>query len=430
MSTDATPSWSGYIFQGEVALCKAIEKINELGHNITDDCCLKLEADEDFSLLINNILEVFQVKAYLTNDANRISKYKTVIEELINKYYYSTDIIQDPSDGRKRTTTYSINARDIPIKCNLITDKSIIDYNIDLSNFQFRFNSINLDYFELQHGFYTLENITRKTDEALKVLLPDLNDNDIELKRNYCNYIILSAIKERHRTGIVKSFSLNKIKEWTLNSDLAFNQEIAWLSIIKKFFEILRRRIEQYDENEESELIEKLTRYFDELDKLHYDDIKILINNRINSHKILDKDLKVADIITYLPENEIIEIIIKSFEDIIKDPSFQDLTYNQGENKFQLSLININVNENSRLPQKTRLYEFCTNIEKNNLNEINTIITQNLDLNKGEVNDILRNIMQPKFETDYESDKTNITDKNFEFEFKSVENSINTINNG
>ena len=430
MSSDATPSWSGYIFQGEVALCKAIEKINELGDNIPDDYCLNLEADEDFSLLINHVLEVFQVKAYLTNDAIKISKYKNVIEELINKYYYSTNIIQDPSDGRKRITTYSISARNIPIKCNLITDKSIIDYDIRLTDFHSRFSSIDLDYFELQHGTYTLENITRKIDVALKVLRTDLNDGDIELKRNYCNYKILTAIKERHRTGIVKSFSLNEIKEWILNSDLAFNEEIAWLSIVKKFFEVLRTYIEEYDENDEIDLKEKLTRYFDELDKLHYDDIKILIKNRINSHKLLKKDLKVEDIITYLSENEIIEIIIKSFEDIIQTPSFQDLTYNHGESKFQLSLININVHENSRLPQKTRLYEFCSNIEKNNLNEINTIITQSLDLNKNQVNDILRNIMKPNFEIENESEKTNITDKNIEFEFKSVGNSINEINNG
>lgn len=50
MSADATPSWSGYIFQGEVALSKAIETIRSFGDTIPDDSCLRLEQDEDFSI--------------------------------------------------------------------------------------------------------------------------------------------------------------------------------------------------------------------------------------------------------------------------------------------------------------------------------------------------------------------------------------------
>jgi len=430
MSTDATPSWSGYIFQGEVAVCKAIETINALAENVlTDDYCLKLEADEDFSLTINNVLSVFQVKAYLTNDANRISKYRSVIEELINKYYYSIDTFSDPSDGRKKITTYSIEKRDNPIKCNLITDKSIVDYDTSLTDFYSRFSSIDLNYFELQHGIYTLENITNKIDDAIKELCPRLNDFDVELKRNYCCNKIFSAIKERHRTKNIKSFSLVEIKGWILNSDLAFNEEIAWFSITKKFFETIRKNINEYDEKQQVELDlkRKLIRYYDEIDKLSSDDIKILIQNRINAHKFLEKDFKVESITSYLPEDEIREIIIKCFEDITKDPLFKDFSYTHNENNYQLSLININIDENSKTPQKKKLYEFCSNIENNNLSKINTIVTQNLNLEKEQVNDVLRNIMQPNFEVETGLD---ITDKSFEFEFKSVVNSIKEINNG
>jgi hypothetical protein len=430
MSTDATPSWSGYIFQGEVALCKAIEKINELGDNIQDSYCLKLEEDEDFSLLINNVLEVFQVKAYLTNDANRISKYKGVIEELISKYYYVKNTTIDPHDGRRRIHEYTNNVRQNPIKSFLVTDKEIIDYDPLLEDFDNKFRTINLSFFELIHGLYNLNNITQKIDNAILNILPNLNSNDLELKRNYCINKILSAIKERHRTGNIKSFSLIEIKEWILNSDLAFNEEIAWFSIIKKFFEILRRHIESYDEATENHLKEKLTRYYEELDNLQFEDIKILIKNRINSHKLLSKALTIEDITSYLAQNELNEIIIRCFEEIVTDPSFNNLTYNHNDNNYQLSLINININENSRLPQKTRLHEFCINIENNNLNEVNTIITQTLDLSKEQVNDILRDIMRPNDVIENESDKVNITDKNFKFQFKSVDNSINEINNG
>lgn len=397
MSTDATPSWSGYIFQGEVALCKAIEKINELGDNIQDSYCLKLEEDEDFSLT-TSIWETFQVKAYTIHN---YTKYNKAWDDMMRRF---------PTNAMRN---YLYLHKD-----NVEIDK----FNVTLEQARLSTNVFS--------GIYTLDNIIGKIDNAISILFPEFDTPTIELKRNYCNYKILTAIKERHRTGIAKSFSLIEIKEWILNSDLAFNEEIAWFSIIKKFFEILRRHIESYDEATENHLKEKLTRYYDELDYLQFEDIKILIKNRINSHKFLSKTLTIEDITSYLGQNELNEIIIRCFEEIVTDPSFNNLTYNHNDNNYQLSLINININENSRLPQKTRLHEFCINIENNNLNEVNTIITQTLDLSKEQVNDILRDIMRPNDVIENESDKVNITDKNFKFQFKSVDNSINEINNG
>lgn len=400
MGTDATPSWSGYIFQGEVALCRALEEINGLrGDDIPDDYCLKLEEDEDFSIT-TNVWEVFQVKAYITHN---YAKYSKAWNDMMNRF----------PDNAERNFLY-IHQGDVEFdKFKVTIEEARLTTNIF-------------------SGFYTLENITTKIDNALRVMFTQLNNSDIELKRNYCCYKILSAIKERHRTKNVKSFSFNEIKGWVTNSSLAFNEEIAWFSIIKKFFDTIRNQIGLYNENEEIEfkLKQKLIRYFDEINKLPPDDIKILIKDRINAHKLLEKDIKIESIISYLSESGIIEIIIKSFEEIVQDPSFQDFAYKYNESNYQLSLINISIDENSKTPQKTRLYEFCTNIEANNLSDIDTIITHNLNLGKAQVNDILRNIMQPNFEIKNEFDKIDITNKSFEFEFKSVVNSINEINNG
>ncbi|WP_374173515.1 ABC-three component system protein [Flavobacterium tructae] len=397
MSTDATPSWSGYIFQGEVALCKALEEINKLlGNDIPDTYCLKLEEDEDFSIT-TNIWEAFQVKAY---GIHNYAKYSKAWDDMMRRF----------PDNAERNFLY-LHKSDIELnKFNVTLEQERLEENV-LS------------------GVYTLENITTKIDDAIKVLHPKLNNSDVELKRNYCCYKICSAIKERHRTKTVKSFSLNEIREWILNSDLAFNDEIAWLSIIKNFFKTIRDCIEQYDENDdvESKLKQKLIRYLEEINDLPSDDIKVLIKDRINAHKLLDKDIKVENLTSYLSEEGMKEIIIKCFEDIIMDPFFKDLTYNYNENNYQLSLINISIDENSRTHQKKKLYEFCSNIENNNLSKINTIVTQNLNLEKEQVKDVLRNIMQPNFELETGLD---ITDKRFEFEFKSVENSIREINNG
>jgi hypothetical protein len=397
MGTDATPSWSGYIFQGEVALCKALEEINKLsGNDIPSAYCLKLEQDEDFSIT-TNVWEVFQVKAYGTH---HYPKYSKAWNDMMTRF----------PNNAERNFLY-LHKSDIELN----------KFNVTLEQERLEANVLS--------GVYTLENIATKIDDAIKVLHPRLNNSDVELKRNYCCYKICSAIKERHRTKTVKSFSLNEIREWILNSDLAFNDEIAWLSIIKNFFKTIRDCIAEYNENDdvESKLKQKLIRYLEEINDLPSDDIKILIKDRINAHKLLDKDIKVENFTNYFSEEGMREIIIKCFEDIIMDPFFKDLTYNYNENNYQLSLINISIDENSRTHKKKKLYEFCANIENNNLSKINTIVTQNLNLEKEQVKDVLRNIMQPNFEVEMGLD---ITDKRFEFEFKSVENSIREINNG
>ena len=210
MSADATPSWSGYIFQGEVALCKAIETIISLGATIPDDFCLRLEQDEDFSLK-TDALEVFQVKAYLSQDANKLSKYKGVIKELIDKYHYSITLLKDSNDGRKKQSLFSINKRVKPINCSLITDKVISDYESDLSSFDNRYKTIDFNKFSVIQGVYTLSNITSRIDSVIGSLFPGttLNERDIMLKRNYCLNQIVESIKLRHRNKEVKPIPLN-----------------------------------------------------------------------------------------------------------------------------------------------------------------------------------------------------------------------------
>lgn len=400
MSTDATPSWSGYIFQGEVALCKALEEINKLtGNNIPNAYCLKLEEDEDFSIT-TDIWETFQVKAYVTHN---YAKYAKAWDDMMTRF----------PENAERNFLY-LHKSDIEInKFKVTKEEPRLTKNVLC-------------------GVYTLDNITTKIDDAIKKLLPELHNSDVELKRNYCCNKIFSAIKERHRTKNIKSFSLTEIKGWILNSDLAFNEEVAWFSITKKFFETIRNYIEDYDENQQIELDlkQKLMRYFDEIDKLSLDDVKVLIQNRINAHKSLEKDIKVENVIGYISDNDIKQIIIKCFENIDKDPLFENLTYKNNENNYQLSLINIIIDETSRTPDKKTLYEYCTNIENNNLSKINTIVTHSLNLEREQVKDVLRNIMEPNFGAEIESDKLNITNKIFEFEFKSVANSIREINNG
>ncbi len=69
MIHDATPSWSGYNYQGKVAihyaLCHIIDKLGrDPAHTFQGDCIV-LENHEDFELFVNGVLVSFhQVKAY------------------------------------------------------------------------------------------------------------------------------------------------------------------------------------------------------------------------------------------------------------------------------------------------------------------------------------------------------------------------------
>lgn len=135
---DATPSWSGYIFQGEVALCMAIETINELGEDLEDDYCLKLEENEDFSLTTDK-LKIFQVKAYT---AHRYDKYREAWDSMMNRF----------PNNSENNYLYLQKAN-----ANLQNFEGVQNHDRVISN--------------VISGEYSLENINIKIDDAIRVFL-------------------------------------------------------------------------------------------------------------------------------------------------------------------------------------------------------------------------------------------------------------------
>ncbi|PWN58010.1 hypothetical protein [Chryseobacterium viscerum] len=395
MSTDATPSWSGYIFQGEVALCKAIEIINTCGVDIPEHFCLRLEQDEDFSFK-TNVLEVFQVKAYLSKDADKLSKYRDVIAELIDKYHYSKTVKKDPTDGRRKIELYSLNRRTRPIHCSLITDKVIIDYEQDHSSFNKRYQAIEFDKFAVIHGVYKLENISDKIDTEIKKIFPadTVSSGDIELKRNFCLNNIVNLIKERHRTKQVKSVPLREIKKWIEKSDIALNSDLFWLTIVKAFLKILSEPIPIYDlaDPNEAQWHAKLQQCCENLDHLGFDGVKKLIKERINAHKaISDRDFR-EDLALYMDAGFIYNIITKAIEGIDFPPCYRDLVFDHNDEKYQLSLISSNISDPPTSFEKIQLQGYFKNIHENNLSDVDYIVTQQITYDKSKVTDLIRNI--------------------------------------
>jgi len=429
MSTDATPSWSGYIFQGEVALCKAIETIISLGDTIPDDFCLRLEQDEDFSLK-TDILEVFQVKAYLSQDADKLSKYKGVIKELIDKYYYFITLLKDPNDGRKKQSLFSINKRVKPINCSLITDKVISDYESDLSSFDNRYKTIDFSKFSIIQGVYTLENITSKIDTAIESLLPEPNphQSDITLKRNYCLNNIVNLIKLRHRTKVARSIPLTEIKNWILSSALTYTEDIFWFSAVRIFLKKLSEHIPDYDMSNpnEVELCKKVTECYEGIDRLDFDDIKKLVKERINAHVTLgDDDIRVNSI-SYMNTDSINNIITKAIEGIIQAPDYENLIYNHNKEKYQLSLISHNISDPPTNPDKIKLQGYFKNIQENNLTDADYIVTDHVTLDKSIVADLRRNITDVP--DTFSAPSINITDPIKNFGLKKLSETITDLN--
>lgn len=412
MSTDATPSWSGYIFQGEVALCKAIETIISLGDTIPDDFCLRLEQDEDFSIKTDT-LEVFQVKAYLTQDADKLSKYKSVIKELINKYHYSVTLLKDPTDGRKRQSIFSVNKRIKPINCSLITDKIISDYEVDLSSFDARYKTIDFSKFSVIQGVYTVENITSKIDIGIANLLPTpaQHHSDVVLKRNYCLYNIVNLIKLRHRTKVTQSIPLTEIKNWIHSSDLAYNEDIFWFSAVQIFLQKLCESIPYYDLSDPSDiaLCKKITECYESIDCLDFDNIKKLVKERVNAHVTLNDDDIRLNSISYMNTDSINNIVTKAIEGIIHAPDYGNLIYNHNKEKYQLSLMSCNISEPPTNPDKIKLQSYFKNIQENNLTDIDYIVTDHTTLDKSIVSNLRISItdIPPSNDTDTSYDITN-----------------------
>ena len=78
----AITTWSGFIYQGKVAICHVLHLLKELED--CNDFSLQLDSLEDFSILdsTENIISLHQVKA---NKSQYYSSYKDAIDKLKRK---------------------------------------------------------------------------------------------------------------------------------------------------------------------------------------------------------------------------------------------------------------------------------------------------------------------------------------------------------
>lgn len=391
MSTDATPSWSGYIFQGEVALCKAIETIINLGDNIPDNYCLKLEEDEDFSITTDKF-ETFQVKAYTEHN---YTKYKKAWNDMMGRFPNNSD------------------------NNFLYLQKT----DVDLSKFNDVTNSDKLNT-NVISGIYTLENIASLLNEKIKDLYQNLNDDDVILKRNFCSYKISEIIKKRHRTKEVESIPLNIIKNWLISSPIAFTEEICWYEITKIFLNSISEGIDNYDLTNEEELesYSKIQQSLIEFENLSTVDMIILLKSYLTPHKKLNNNDLRNSYGTFIDNATVKNVILKGIKKIKINPIYKKLQFikTSGGNTSRYQLLIHNQEFDDDNAGKKEFQKHCEMIYQNpNTKDIDYFITKGLNKEKDEVKARLCEI------TDIEN---NSDDSNY-FGFKTIDNSITELNN-
>ncbi|MDV3609072.1 hypothetical protein CMU54_03560 [Elizabethkingia anophelis] len=391
MGTDATASWSGYIFQGEVALCKAIETIISIGETIPHNYCLKLEEDEDFSITTDSF-QTFQVKAYTKH---HYSKYKKAWNDMMGRF----------PDNIDNNFLY-LQKNDVEIsKFDGVNQSEKLNTNVIA-------------------GFYTLENITELLNNKIKELFPDLNDDDITIKRNFCSNNICEKIKKRHRTREVESISLNTIKKWIETSPIAFTEDICWYEITKIFLNSISDGIDDYDldNEEELEFYNKIQQSLFEFENLNTPDMINLLKSYLSPHKKLDnKDLRNS-YGRFIDDITVKNVILKGIKKIKINPIYKKLQYiktSEGEvNCYQLLVHNEEFEEDTA--GKKAFQKHCEMIYQNpNTKDIDYFITKGLNKDKDEVKLRLLEVTDTGNEID---------DSNY-FGFKTIDVSINELNN-
>lgn len=137
---DATNSWSGYNYQGKMALYVALKKLNELvGNNNFEEIekyYLELEWLEDFSIMYDDgqgavYKTIHQVKA---KDTQKIDIYEDALVKLYHKVTHNSSIenayLHICKSIANNNTSLDSKIREMVLRCNQIkeTQNKIIEY--------------------------------------------------------------------------------------------------------------------------------------------------------------------------------------------------------------------------------------------------------------------------------------------------------------
>lgn len=392
---DATPSWSGFIFQGEVAICVALEKINGIGiDNLESRNALLIESDEDFSIRLNEI-EVYQVKAKANSN---MSAYKETVEELINRYTYSIKEVKDPNDGRKTITTLRVDVRNKPIKSYLISWYEITDWDKD--KFHKRYSPHIDTTFSLISGEYMIENIEERTKDEIEKVLDHLgieyNDDDLHIKYSFLCYKVDELIKDSHSRDKRKEITFEAIVEYIRNTPSAYNSDIGWYNVKRNFYHALMEELDSYKGYTSDEMVQKkdkIKRVEKELHKL--DDVLFrgLLENNLIPHKDLKGGFTIQQYGDYLDKTLVRDILCRAVTSINNDPNYSSFAFTctNTHRIYQTTLLNRSIPNDERYG--SQLVEEVEKLAKKPISEdVSYFINQHINLDLIDAKHLLNDI--------------------------------------
>lgn len=194
---DATPSWSGYNYQGKIALYLFLITCNELkkAGSSTDEHSLEIEYLEDIAILQDGKYHsLHQVKSV---NSDLLSAYQDAIWILLNKVEaYS------PAKGVYLHTVRRIRShtKDDVMKLNASSNVTAIRERV-LKNFDSLYQTFQIySYPSTGNTFCELHAINDEIDSQIELYLTSvgITGYDIEKKRLYLLNIIHNHIFDRH----------------------------------------------------------------------------------------------------------------------------------------------------------------------------------------------------------------------------------------
>ncbi|MFD2825640.1 hypothetical protein ACFSYG_04105 [Leeuwenhoekiella polynyae] len=423
---DATPSWSGFIFQGEVAICVALEKIMGIGvDNLTSRNALLIESDEDFSIRENE-LEVYQVKAIANSS---MSAFKNTVEELINRYTYSIKELKDPADGRKTIRSQRNEVRNKPIKSYLVSWYNITDW--DKESFDDRFSAHIDTSFSLISGVYTVENIEDKTkieiEKVLNHIGVDFAYSDLDIIYAFLCGKVDSLIKDSHSKKVRKEIPFTEIINDIKNAPKAYNVEIGWHYVKRNFFHAMMEELNSYKDLNSDDMLEKkgkIDRVILELGKLDDAQFKGLLENNLIPHKDLKGSFSLIEFGDYLNKTLVIDILCRAITSINDGPNYASLAFTckKTHNIYQATLLNRDIPDDERY--SSQLMEEVEKLAKKPVsNDVSFFINQHLNLDLNDAKDVLNNIF-----TDLALDGDDSFEENRVFGLRKIDKASNELN--
>ncbi len=220
-NNDAIPSWSGYSYQGKVAILCVLEKINEL-KNFTelDDWVMQLEKVQDFIFLKNEeIVSLWQVKAMLSSIKHQ--SYKSAMNKLL--------------EDKKRTGF-------LGAECYLVAAVDIINWN-DIDNAY----KDDIHLYTRNKRAVTIKGVSTEIEKELELLIGKIGITvDKEAAYLQLCYLIDKKVYEFHQAGKKDNYLISFteiIKQ--IEETETFEKRISELRIKEMIYQNICEKIQE-----------------------------------------------------------------------------------------------------------------------------------------------------------------------------------------